>query len=75
LQGGGRRFESDLLHQSASVLAVSRCKAGFGEVLRDLEMIFDNSIGFSKAEHASVSGLCMVKLLRVNGGCLGAERR
>jgi hypothetical protein len=75
LQGGGRRFESDLLHQSASVLAASRRKAGFGEVLRDLEMVFDNSIGFSKAEHASVSGLCMVKLLRVNGGCLGAERR
>ena len=56
MQGGGRRFESDLLHQSASVLAASRRMTGFGEVLRDLEMLFDNSIGFSKAEHASVSG-------------------
>ena len=55
MQGGGRRFESDLLHQSASVLA-GPCEAVPGEVLRDLEMVFDNSIGFSKAEHASVSG-------------------
>jgi hypothetical protein len=39
LQGGGRRFESDLLHQSASVLAVFRPEAGFGEVLRDLEKV------------------------------------
>ena len=73
MQGGGRRFESDLLHQSTSVLAGAPRRPG--EVLRDLEMLFDNSIGFSKAEHASVSGLCVVKLLRVNGGCLGVERR
>ena len=73
MQGGGRRFESDLLHQSASVVAGASRRPR--EVLRDLDRFFDNSIGFSKAEHASVSGLCVVKLLRVNGGCLGVERR
>ena len=60
---------------STSPRRPSRHLGRCGEVLRDLEMVFDNSNGFSKAEHASVSGLCVVKLLRVNGGCLGAERR
>jgi hypothetical protein len=75
LQGGGRRFNSDLLHQFRR--ASGPLLETVPRLYEALTEFFDNLDGFSfRLKHTQAFfGISVVKLLRVNGGCLGAERR
>ena len=71
MHAGGHRFEPVHLHQEA----FSYFSEGRSDPVRNHRKFFDNLDISSIKTFNMIVSICVTKLLRAYGGCLGVERR